>query len=269
MNTLALAEIVRQQRHEEEIERLENQRRNAAIDAEFDLWYTTLKAILESVSDLKVEYSDLWHPKIYISSDEKNLTYLNKGSLPAYSPEEYVKELVQKYHEYFDLERLEAYKPMSIGDIAKLVQHNQELVRACQAYSKQISDMQDRLDVALADASHNYREAHAAQSTAIRLRTRYEESEEKVAYLLEESGIQLRTVLLTGYGGKDTKVATIREIKSITGLGLKDAKDLVDVSPENPQIVKADLTPLQAQEIVERLRRVGATTAEEYEPAEA
>ncbi|WP_155287794.1 50S ribosomal protein L7/L12 [Lacticaseibacillus zhaodongensis] len=52
------------------------------------------------------------------------------------------------------------------------------------------------------------------------------------------------------------KVKVIKEVRSITGLGLKDAKGLVDSAPAN---VKEDLSEDEANKIKEQLEAVGAT----------
>jgi large subunit ribosomal protein L7/L12 len=62
------------------------------------------------------------------------------------------------------------------------------------------------------------------------------------------------TVILTAFG-KD-KIAVIKEIRGITGLGLKDSKDLVEGAPKP---VKEAVSKDQAQEIKKKLEAVGAT----------
>lgn len=52
------------------------------------------------------------------------------------------------------------------------------------------------------------------------------------------------------------KVKVIKEVRAITGLGLKDAKGLVDGAPAN---VKEDVTEDEANKIKEQLEAVGAT----------
>ncbi|WP_225048115.1 50S ribosomal protein L7/L12 [Lacticaseibacillus kribbianus] len=52
------------------------------------------------------------------------------------------------------------------------------------------------------------------------------------------------------------KVKVIKEVRAITGLGLKDAKGLVDGAPAN---VKEDVTEDEAKKLKEQLEAVGAT----------
>ena len=61
-------------------------------------------------------------------------------------------------------------------------------------------------------------------------------------------------VILTGDGGK--KIQVIKEVRAITGLGLKEAKDLVDGAPKP---IKEDCDEAEAKEIKEKLEAVGAT----------
>ncbi|WP_390405109.1 50S ribosomal protein L7/L12 [Lacticaseibacillus jixiensis] len=62
------------------------------------------------------------------------------------------------------------------------------------------------------------------------------------------------TVELTEVGQEKVKV--IKEVRTITGLGLKDAKGLVDGAPAS---VKEDVTEDEANKIKEQLEAVGAT----------
>jgi large subunit ribosomal protein L7/L12 len=61
-------------------------------------------------------------------------------------------------------------------------------------------------------------------------------------------------VVLTAAGGN--KIAVIKEVRGITGLGLKEAKDLVDGAP-NP--VKEGIAKAEAEEIKSKLEGAGAT----------
>ena len=58
------------------------------------------------------------------------------------------------------------------------------------------------------------------------------------------------TVVLTDAG--DKKINVIKEVRAITGLGLKEAKDLVEGAPKE---VKADVTKDEAEEDQEAARR--------------
>ena len=62
------------------------------------------------------------------------------------------------------------------------------------------------------------------------------------------------TVVLESAGAK--KIAVIKEVRGITGLGLKEAKDLVDGAPGN---VKEGVSKEEAEEIKAKLEEAGAT----------
>jgi large subunit ribosomal protein L7/L12 len=62
------------------------------------------------------------------------------------------------------------------------------------------------------------------------------------------------TVVLTGAGAQ--KIGVIKEIRAITGLGLKESKDLVEGAPKN---VKEGITKDEAQKIKATLEKAGAT----------
>lgn len=70
-----------------------------------------------------------------------------------------------------------------------------------------------------------------------------EEKEEKTAF----------TVVLGGAGAN--KIAVIKEIRAITELGLKEAKELVDSAPKT---VKENITKEEAEEIKKKLEAAGA-----------
>jgi large subunit ribosomal protein L7/L12 len=61
-------------------------------------------------------------------------------------------------------------------------------------------------------------------------------------------------VVLTGAGGQ--KIQVIKVVRAVTGLGLKEAKDLVDGAP-NP--VKEGVTQEEADQIKAQLEEAGAT----------
>jgi large subunit ribosomal protein L7/L12 len=61
-------------------------------------------------------------------------------------------------------------------------------------------------------------------------------------------------VILAGVGEK--KIQVIKEVRAITGLGLKEAKDLVDGAPKP---VKEGITKAEAEEIKKKLEEAGAT----------
>ena len=54
----------------------------------------------------------------------------------------------------------------------------------------------------------------------------------------------------------DKKIAVIKEVRSITGLGLKEAKDVVDAGGK---AVKEGVNKAEAEEIKEKLEAAGAT----------
>ena len=60
-------------------------------------------------------------------------------------------------------------------------------------------------------------------------------------------------VILTGAG--DQKIKVINEVRAITGLGLKEAKDLVEGAPKT---VKEGLPKAQAEEMKKKLESAGA-----------
>ena len=62
------------------------------------------------------------------------------------------------------------------------------------------------------------------------------------------------TVVLKEVGAEKIKV--IKVVREITGLGLKEAKELVDGAPKN---VKENVDKAAAEEIVAKLKEVGAT----------
>ena len=61
-------------------------------------------------------------------------------------------------------------------------------------------------------------------------------------------------VILTGDGGK--KINVIKEVRAITGLGLKEAKDLVEAAPK---AVKEGVNKDEAAKIKAQLESAGAT----------
>jgi large subunit ribosomal protein L7/L12 len=52
------------------------------------------------------------------------------------------------------------------------------------------------------------------------------------------------------------KISVIKAVREITGLGLKEAKDLVDSSPK---IIKEKVAKIEAEEIRKKLAEAGAT----------
>jgi large subunit ribosomal protein L7/L12 len=54
----------------------------------------------------------------------------------------------------------------------------------------------------------------------------------------------------------DKKIQVIKEVRAVTGLGLKDAKDLVDGAPKP---IKEGVSKEEADEIKQKVEAVGAT----------
>jgi large subunit ribosomal protein L7/L12 len=61
------------------------------------------------------------------------------------------------------------------------------------------------------------------------------------------------TVMLVAFG--ENKIGAIKEVRAITGLGLKEAKDLVEGAPK---AVKEGVNKAEAEEIKKKLEAVGA-----------
>ena len=61
-------------------------------------------------------------------------------------------------------------------------------------------------------------------------------------------------VILTAIG--DKKIQVIKEVRAITALGLKDAKDLVEAAPK---AIKEGVKKEEAEEIQKKIEEVGGT----------
>ena len=61
------------------------------------------------------------------------------------------------------------------------------------------------------------------------------------------------TVFLAAFG--DKKINVIKEVRSITGLGLKEAKDLVEAAPKE---IKGGVAKKEAEEFKKKLEAAGA-----------
>ena len=61
-------------------------------------------------------------------------------------------------------------------------------------------------------------------------------------------------VILAAFGEK--KINVIKEVRAMTGLGLKEAKDLVEAAPK---AVKEGVDKAEAEELKKKLEDVGAT----------
>ena len=75
----------------------------------------------------------------------------------------------------------------------------------------------------------------------------------ELSKLLEEKwGVSAAAPVAVG----EKKINVIKEVRAITGLGLKEAKDLVEGAPKT---VKEDATKEEADEIKAKLEEAGAT----------
>ena len=54
----------------------------------------------------------------------------------------------------------------------------------------------------------------------------------------------------------DKKIAVLKEVRTLTGLGLKEAKDLVDNAPK---AIKEGVKKAEAEEVKKKLEEAGAT----------
>ena len=61
-------------------------------------------------------------------------------------------------------------------------------------------------------------------------------------------------VVITSAG--DKKVAVIKVVRAVTGLGLKEAKDLVEGAPQN---IKEGVSKAEAEELKKKLEEAGAS----------
>lgn len=102
--------------------------------------------------------------------------------------------------------------------------------------SELIKEMEEKFGVSAAAAAVAVAAAPAAGAAA--------PAEEKTDF----------TVMLTAAGEK--KVEVIKVVRAITGLGLKEAKDLVDGAPKP---VKEGIPKAEAEAIAKQLQEAGAT----------
>ena len=77
-----------------------------------------------------------------------------------------------------------------------------------------------------------------------------------VAEAAEEEGDKAYNVEITEIG--PNKIAVIKVVRELTGLGLKEAKDLVDAAPK---AIKENIKPEEAKEIADKLTEAGATVS--------
>lgn len=101
--------------------------------------------------------------------------------------------------------------------------------------SEMIKDMEEKFGVSAAAAAVAVAAAPAAGGAAVEEKTEFD-------------------VILTGAG--ENKVNTIKVVRTITGLGLKEAKDLVDGAPK---AVKEGVSKADADAVAKQLIEAGAT----------
>ncbi|MDD3861878.1 MAG: 50S ribosomal protein L7/L12 [Candidatus Gracilibacteria bacterium] len=70
----------------------------------------------------------------------------------------------------------------------------------------------------------------------------------------EDAGSGKKNVILASAGGQ--KIAVIKVVRELTGLGLKEAKDLVDAAPKP---LKEGVDKAEAEEMKKKLEEAGAT----------
>ena len=118
-------------------------------------------------------------------------------------------------------EVLEAISKMSVMDLVEL-----------------ISDMEEKFDVSASAPA-----AVAAVATTGNGAESSDKEEEQTEFDL----------ILTSYG--DNKIAVIKVVRAITGLGLKDAKDIVEKAPAT---IKEAISKKEAEEMTKQLEDSGA-----------
>ncbi len=100
--------------------------------------------------------------------------------------------------------------------------------------SEMIKDMEEKFGVSAAATAVAVAAAPAAAAAAVEEKTEFD-------------------VILTKAG--ENKVNTIKVVRTITGLGLKEAKDLVDGAPKP---VKEAVSKAEAESIAKQLTEAGA-----------
>ena len=74
---------------------------------------------------------------------------------------------------------------------------------------------------------------------------------------VEEAPVEVKThfdLKLLGFDAK-SKIKVIKEVRAISGLGLKEAKDLVEGAPK---VIKKGLKQEEAEELMAKLVEIGA-----------
>ena len=103
----------------------------------------------------------------------------------------------------------------------------------------------------MAKLTHEDILAYLEEATILELNDLVSAIEEKFGVVAAPTEV---TVTLTDVGG--TKVAVIKAVREITGLGLVDAKKLVDGAPA---AIKENISPEEAEEIKKKLMDAGAS----------
>ncbi len=88
--------------------------------------------------------------------------------------------------------------------------------------------------------------APAAAAPAAAAPAAEEEKAEKSDYNIELKGVG------------DNKIEVIKAVRTITGKGLKEAKDLVDAAANEPQVIKEGVPAEEAKEAEKSLKEAGA-----------
>ncbi len=104
--------------------------------------------------------------------------------------------------------------------------------------SNLVKDMEKEFGVSAAPVGIGAVSSGAASASAVP-----EEAKEKTTF----------TVLLKQFG--DKKIQVIKEVRAITDLGLKEAKDLVESAPKP---IKENVSKEEAEELKKKLEAVGA-----------
>ena len=102
--------------------------------------------------------------------------------------------------------------------------------------SEMVKEMEEKFGVSAASAAVAAPSAPASESTA--------PAEEKSEF----------NVILTNIGEK--KINVIKEVRGITGLGLKEAKEAVESAPK---AIKEGVSKEEAEEVKKKLEEAGAT----------
>ena len=102
--------------------------------------------------------------------------------------------------------------------------------------SEMVKEMEEKFGVSAASAAVAAPSAPASESTA--------PAEEKSEF----------NVILTNIGEK--KINVIKEVRGITGLGLKEAKEAVESAPK---AIKEGISKEEAEEVKKKLEEAGAT----------